>query len=207
MDETKFLATRSTLLSKMKDLDDQESWLDFYDIYWKLIYNVAPKAGLSDADAQDVVQETILTVVRKIKEFDYDRNKGSFKGWLKVVTRSRITDHWRKQGRRADKPNRHINEDAANDPIETIPDPSGFELERIWEQEWQSNLHSMAIDHVRLKISAQQFQIFDCYVLKEWSVEDIKRKLGFSTGQIYMAKYRVGKLLKQELEILLEEEH
>ena len=207
MDETKFLATRSTLLSRIKDDDDQEGWVDFFNIYWKLIYNVARKAGLSDADAQDVVQETILTVNRKIKEFDYDRNKGSFKGWLKVITRSRITDHWRKQSRRADKPNRRINEDDRSGPDEMIPDPSGFELERIWEQEWQSNLHSMAIDRVRQKISAQQFQIFDCYVLKDWSVEDIKRKLGFSSGQVYMAKYRVGKLLKKELEILLEEEH
>ena len=177
MDKTDFLATRSTLLNRMKNDGDQEGWVDFFNTYWKLIYSVAKKVGLSDADAQDVVQETILTVHRKIKEFDYDRNKGSFKGWLKVITRSRITDHWRKQGRRPDKPNKHINEDAGSRPDETIPDPSGFELERIWEQEWQSNLHSMAIDRVRQKISAQQFQIFDCYVLKEWSVENIKRKL------------------------------
>ncbi len=207
MDETKFLATRSTLLSRIKDDGEEEGWVDFFNIYWKLIYNVARKAGLSDADAQDVVQETILTVKRKIKDFDYDRNKGSFKGWLKVITRSRITDHWRKQSRRIDKPNKHVNEDDQVNSDESIPDPRGFELERIWEQEWQDNLHSMAIDRVRQKISAQQFQIFDCYVLKEWSVDEIKNKLGFSAGQAYMAKYRVGKLLKEELEILLEEEN
>ena len=62
-------------------------------------------------------------------------------------------------------------------------------------------------DRVRQKVNAKQFQIFDCYVLKEWSVDDMKKKLGFSSGQIYMAKYRVGKLFKHELEQLLEEEN
>ncbi len=206
MDKTDFLATRSTLLNRMKNDGDQEGWVDFFNTYWKLIYSVAKKVGLSDADAQDVVQETILTVHRKIKEFDYDRNKGSFKGWLKVITRSRINDHFRKQSRRPDKPNQHINDEDKSGPDETIPDPDGFELERIWDQEWQSHRASIALERVKQQVSPKQFQIFDCYVLKEWSVEDIKRKLDYSSGQIYMAKYRVGKLLKQELEILLEEE-
>ena len=89
--------------------------------------------------------------------------------------------------------------------VESIADSRGFELERIWEQEWQENIHAIALDRVRQKVSAKQFQIFDCYVLKEWSVDDMKKKLGFSSGQIYMAKYRVGKLFKHELERLMEE--
>ena len=100
----------------------------------------------------------------------------------------------------------HINDDDTSGLDETIPVPSGFELERIWDQEWQSHRTSIALERVKQQISPKQFQIFDCYVLKEWSVEDIKRKLDYSSGQIYMAKYRVGKLLKQELEKLLEEE-
>ena len=89
---------------------------------------------------------------------------------------------------------------------ESLPDPEGFELEKIWEQEWLSNIHSIALDRVKQQVSPQQFQIFDCYVLKEWSVEEIKKKLNFSSGQIYMAKHRVGKLFKQELQLLMEEE-
>ena len=206
MDETKFLATRSSLLGRMKNEEDQQSWLEFYNTYWKLIYNVARKSGLKDPDAQDVVQETVLTVLRKIKEFEYNRDKGSFKGWLKVVTRSRIMDHWRKCSRQPEKNTNQGTESETSGLDESIPDPEGFELEKIWEQEWLSNIHSIALDRVKQQVSAQQFQIFDCYVLKEWSVEEIKSKLHFSSGQIYMAKHRVGKLFKQELQLLIEEE-
>jgi RNA polymerase sigma-70 factor (ECF subfamily) len=206
MDETKFLATRSSLLDRMKNEEDQQSWLEFYNTYWKLIYNAARKSGLKDPDAQDVVQETVLTVLRKIKEFEYNRDKGSFKGWLKVITRSRIMDHWRKCSRQPGKNTNQGTEREASDLDESIPDPGGFELEKIWEQEWRSNIHSIALDRVKQQVSAQQFQIFDCYVLKEWSVGEIKSKLHFSSGQIYMAKHRVGKLFKQELQLLMEEE-
>ena len=206
MDETKFLATRSSLLGRMKNEEDQQSWLEFYNTYWKLIYNVARKSGLKDADAQDVVQETVLTVLRKIKEFEYNRDKGSFNGWLKVITRSRIMDHWRKSSRQPEKNTNQGTESETSGLDESLPDPEGFELEKIWEQEWLSNIHSIALDRVKQQVSAQQFQIFDCYVLKEWSVKEIKSKLHFSSGQIYMAKHRVGKLFKQELQLLMEEE-
>ena len=159
-----------------------------------------------DADAQDVVQETVLTVLRKIKEFEYNRDKGSFKGWLKVITRSRIMDHWRKSSRQPEKNTNQGTERETSGLDESLPDPEGFELEKIWEQEWLSNIHSIALDRVKQQVSPQQFQIFDCYVLKEWSVEEIKKKLNFSSGQIYMAKHRVGKLFKQELQLLMEEE-
>jgi DNA-directed RNA polymerase specialized sigma24 family protein len=67
-----FLPTRRSLLSRLRNLEDNASWQDFFETYWKLIYSAATKAGLSDADAQDVVQETVLTVTRRIGEFRYD---------------------------------------------------------------------------------------------------------------------------------------
>ena len=44
------IPTRESLLSRLKNWDDQESWRDFFDTYWRLIFNLARKAGLSDAD-------------------------------------------------------------------------------------------------------------------------------------------------------------
>jgi RNA polymerase sigma-70 factor (ECF subfamily) len=54
------------LLVRLKDWGDQKSWQDFFDTYWRLIHSVAIKAGLSEAEAQDVVQETVLTVAKKL---------------------------------------------------------------------------------------------------------------------------------------------
>ena len=62
-----FLATRQSLLSRLKDWDDHESWRDFFDTYWRLIYGTAIKSGLADVEAQDVVQETVISVCRNIE--------------------------------------------------------------------------------------------------------------------------------------------
>src|SRR2546426_1573632 len=71
-------------------------WKDFFDTYWKLVYGVAIKSGLNDAEAQDVVQETVLSVAKKMHQFKYDPAAGSFKNWLLLITRRRIADHLRK---------------------------------------------------------------------------------------------------------------
>jgi RNA polymerase sigma-70 factor (ECF subfamily) len=91
------IATRHSLLARLKDWGDQASWQDFFDTYWQLIYNVAIKAGLTDAEAQEVVQETVIAVARKIPEFKTDPAHGSFSAWLMHLTRWRIADQFRKR--------------------------------------------------------------------------------------------------------------
>src|SRR5580765_7675735 len=90
-----FIPTRLSLLSRLKEWDDQESWRVFFNTYWKLIYNAAIRAGLSDAEAQDVVQETIIAVSKNI--LVYDAAKGSFKNFLMQQTRWRIVGQLRKR--------------------------------------------------------------------------------------------------------------
>src|SRR5687767_6840579 len=93
MGENEFIPTRRRLLSRLKNWDDQDSWRQFFDTYCRLIYRVAVKAGLTDAAAQDVVQESILSVAQRMPGFQYDPAVGSFKSWLMLVIRRRIADH------------------------------------------------------------------------------------------------------------------
>src|SRR5437588_12262628 len=86
------IPARRSLLSRLRDLGDEESWSDFFRSYWRLIYEVALKAGLSDAEAQEVVQETVISVAKQIPDFRYDPARGKFKGWLLQITRWRIAD-------------------------------------------------------------------------------------------------------------------
>ena len=88
------IPTRYTLLSRLQNWEDNESWRDFFDTYWRLIYTVAVKSGLTDTEAKEVVQETIICVARNIQKFKRDRKLGSFKGWLLQVTRRRIADQY-----------------------------------------------------------------------------------------------------------------
>ena len=99
MPANEFIPTRRSLLSRLKNWNDQASWQDFFDTYWKLIYSVARQSGLHDAEAQDVLQEVLLAVAKKMPAFKYDPAIGSFKSWLLLITRRRITDNMRKQAR------------------------------------------------------------------------------------------------------------
>ena len=91
------LPTRRSLIERLRDLDDQASWRQFFDMYWKLLYGAAIRAGLSDQEAEDVVQETVIGVARKMETFRYEPAVCSFKGWLVHVTRCRIADQFRRR--------------------------------------------------------------------------------------------------------------
>src|SRR5690349_17263653 len=91
------MITRATLLARLENLQDQASWQEFFDIYWRLIYGVAHQAGLTDVEAEDVVQETMISVAKHMPTFKYDPTIGSFKGWLLKLTRWRILDQLRKR--------------------------------------------------------------------------------------------------------------
>src|SRR5213078_3552165 len=81
-DSDQLLATRWTLIERLKNWDDQESWRQFFDTYWKLIYGVAIKSGLTHPEAQDVVQETVMSVCKNMQKFKADPAYSSFKAWL-----------------------------------------------------------------------------------------------------------------------------
>src|SRR5882762_345051 len=139
------IPTRRSLLIRLKNLDDQESWKDFFDTYAKLIYGVAIKAGLTDAEAKEVVQETVIGVCRNMGEFEYDRKKGTFKSWLLHSARWRITDQLRHRRPGATGFGRKRDNTARTATIERIPDPAGSELDAIWEAEWEGQILDAAI--------------------------------------------------------------
>jgi RNA polymerase sigma-70 factor (ECF subfamily) len=192
------IPTRRSLLSRLKDWDDQESWRDFFQTYWKLIYSAALKAGLTPAEAEEVVQETVITMTRRIKDLKYDPALGSFKGWLLHTTRWRIADQFRKR-----LPTGHHEQPADRTAtIERIPDPGGLDMDAIWDEEWQRNLLDAALDRVRRSVSPKQYQLFDLYVIKGWAVRKITDTVGASATQVYLAKHRVGALLKKAVKEL-----
>ena len=79
-DDDELIPTRQSLLSRLKDRQDNESWKVFFDTYWKLIYGAALRAGLREAEAQDAVQETVISVMNSMPDFKYNAEVGSFKG-------------------------------------------------------------------------------------------------------------------------------
>jgi RNA polymerase sigma factor (sigma-70 family) len=195
------LATRRSLVERLADWGDQLRWQEFFDTYSKLIYSAARQSGLAHAEAEEVVQETVITVAKNIEKLKYDPAIGSFKGWLLQITRWRIADQFRKRAPANAKRANYL-DDRATATIERVPDSRGVDLDAIWDTEWKENLFEAAIARVKRKVEPKQFQIFDCYVRKEWPAAKVAERLGVSVGQVYLARHRVGALLKKEARAL-----
>ncbi len=200
-----FIPTRESLLSRLKDWDDDEGWSEFFKIYRQLIFTTAIKSGLREDEAEEVVQETVISVAKTIKEFKYDPKKCRFKNWLGHLAQKRIADRFRKRSRELPLPETAPNETARTPAIERMADPGGVDLDAIWEEEWRQKLLDASIERVKTLVSAEQYQMFDFYVVKKMPAGKVARDLGTSTAQVYLAKHRVSRLLKKEVRRLDEE--
>jgi len=196
--EDEFIPTRATLINRLKNWQDQASWQDFFDTYWKLIYGLARKFGLNEEDAQDVVQDTMVCVAQQMPNFQYDPKIGSFKSWLRTLIRWRIADHVRKRGPAATVPLQPDPENGDDFALRELPDKNNQTMDQLYEQEWQKNLLDAAIAKVKRKIDPQKYQIFDCYVNKEWTPEKVAATFKISVDQVYLAKHRITEMIKSE---------
>lgn len=198
------LPTRRSLLSRLRDWQDQEGWREFFDTYWRLIYNVARKSGLGDLEAQEVVQTTFIYLSRRMPNFRYEPARGSFKSWLRVVTRSRISVYRRseKAGDALIREPVPVEAEAGESALDQLPDPAGDALDEVWQREWEENLLNTAFRRLRSKVSAQQLLIFRLATPGDLPLTQVAKKLGVSLAQVYLARHRVGKLFKAEVQRL-----
>jgi RNA polymerase sigma factor (sigma-70 family) len=196
------IPTRATLIQRLKDWQDQSSWQVFFDTYWKLIYDVARKGGLTGTEAQDAVQETMIHVARQMPTFKYNPIHGSFKSWLLNITRWRIIDQLRKRGpaRLAEAvPREQFDDDLTSvSPEEKVVDPATADLDAIWEAAWEKNLLDAAVAKIKRRLDPQKFQIFDFCVNKDWAPEKVAATFNVSVDQIYLVKHRVSEMIKEE---------
>lgn len=198
--------TRKSLIARLENWEDQRTWDEFYQTYWRLIYSVAVKAGLRQDEAFDCVQETILSIAKQSKKKLYDPEQGSFKTWLMNMTRWRINDQFRKRRKDTAMVMGDWENDRKTAVIDRVEDPAGDVLSRLWNMEWKKNVADAALSRVKAQVSPKQYQIFDCYVIKQWDARKVQEKLNVSMAQVYLAKHRVGTVLKRELAKLDDED-
>ena len=205
-DPDELIPTRWTLIEKLKNWDDQESWREFFDTYWKLIYGVAIKSGLTHPEAQDAVQETVMSVCRNMPNFKADPAFGSFKSWLLNLTRWRIIDQLRKRPRhiraREYLPSGSNHDPSATPTEERVPDPTGNALDAIWNDEWEKHLVYAALEKVKQQSSAKQYQIFFLQAIKQIPSAKVAETLGLKVDQVYLIKHRLSKLFEEAIKEL-----
>lgn len=204
--EAELLPTRWTLIDRLKKWDDHGSWREFFDIYWRLIHGTAMRAGCTEDEALEVVQETVISVAKEMKKesFRSHQDAGSFKGWLLRITQRRIVDQLRKRpprGRFVDSDPNATHETAA---IDKVADPKEDPAVDYWDHEWENHLLEAAIQRVKQLVKPVQFQVFQLLVIKKFSTAEVAKTLNMNAAQVYLAKHRVGLLVKREVKKLQE---
>ena len=109
---------------------------------------------------------------------------------------------YQKRQREAGQRDQFADQSDATHTLEQISDPAGFDLESIWDVEWEKNILSAALERVKRQVDAEQVQIFDLYCLEQWPAKKVANTLGVSVGGVYLAKHRIGRLLKKEIKRL-----
>jgi RNA polymerase sigma factor (sigma-70 family) len=191
--------TRASLLLRVRDLGDRLAWSDFVQLYAPLIHRYGLHCGLQDADAADLVQEVLRRVSRSMPQFDYDRSRGSFRGWLLTVTRNEI----RKMASRQPRPAIGSGDTQMRAVLEQQPDRS--EPDGEWDREYRWNLLLWAAERVKVEFREATWQAFWRTVIAGEAVEPVARELQLSVGAIYIARSRVTARIKQEIQATVDE--
>ena len=189
--------TPTTLLRAMRDMDNHGGWKEFHDKYARVIHDAARSQGLSETEAEDVVQETLLSVVRTMPDFDYNPARCSFKTWLLHLTRCRIADHFRRRPPVSFLRDVPIRDGPRTSTVNRIPDPSGSDLSAVWENEWRENLVALALERFKPQVSPIHFQIFYLLIVRQAAPRQVANALKVNLGLVYLVRHRLTPRFKR----------
>lgn len=188
--------TRSSLLVRIRDLQDQEAWREFVDLYGPVVYGFARQRGLQPADAGDLTQEILRAVAAAAGRLEYDPGKGQFRSWLYTVARNKLHDF-------AAARRRHCPGSGDTAVQARLDEQPARPEEALWDEEYQRQLFAWAAERVRRHFEDRTWQAFWQVAVEGKSPKAAAAALGTTLAAVYMAKSRVLAALKKEIQQLL----
>ncbi len=187
------LKTRVTLLTRLRDQEDQRAWAEFVELYAPIMYNFVSKRGLQKADVEDVVQNTLRAIAGAIQQFEYDSSKGTFRSWLFRVLRSKLADHFRKAARQEHGTGRST-------MIRVIEETPSEDEQADWETEYHRHVFKWAVKRVQPQVNEQTWKAFWMTAVEDKDPNEVAEMLVMERGAVYVAKSRVIARMKQAVE-------
>ncbi len=188
-------ATRPTLLVRLGNGNDAEAWAQFVRIYSPLVFGYLRRCGLQDADAADVMQEVLRTVLRSVGDFDRDRTNGCFRGWLIKVTKSRLRDHLSRNRRRV----QGSGDTQVGQQLAQIAVGENDQDDELWDVEYQRCVFRWAADQVRHEFREPTWQAFWQTRVENKDVRQVAEDLNMMIATVYVARGRVMARIKQKV--------
>jgi RNA polymerase sigma-70 factor (ECF subfamily) len=192
-DEVDSVTTTSpTLLDRLRRSSAGEAWERFVELYTPLLLAWCRRIGVTDTDAADLTQAVFLTLYQRLPDFQYDADR-SFRAWLKTI----LLNAWRNQVRQraSQRGDRAVTPD-------DIPDTDPrLELD---EAEYRAHLVRRAMALMRERFEPSTWRACWEFVVEERPADDVARELGLTPNAVYLAKARVLRQLRHELQWLLD---
>ena len=185
--------TRPSLLLRIRNREDRAAWEAFDSIYRPMLSRFARARGLDDADAEDVVQQCMSAIHGHIDGFDYDPDKGRFKGWLRTLVNNRIRNlaRDRREGR------------ADTKTLENVPD-AGDLPEDVFERLWMQEHLWHCLRQVREDVEETTFRAYELYVIEQRPIDAVCRELNLTANHVYTIKWRLTEKVSARMKELLE---
>lgn len=192
--------TRASLLVQLRDGTNQVAWREFMSLYSPVVYGFARRRGLQDADAADLMQDVMRSVSSAIGRLDYNRDQGTFRGWLFTITRNKVFSFLSARRTRPQA----SGDTATNRLLDTHPDAS--DGSEVWEAEYQRRLAALAMERVKGEFQDKTWRAFWLTAVEGQSAADVAGQIGLSAGAIYVARSRVLARLRAEVEAMQRQE-
>ncbi len=187
--------TPKSLLERLRSQQDESSWKRLFDLYTPLIRSWLHACGVAGADADDLLQEVLLVVLRELPGFVHNQQRGAFLRWLRAVAVHRLQGFRRsRQARRlvaaGDEPGRSLDE---------IADPAA-DPERLWDQQHDQHIVRRALELLEPDFTASTWHAFRRQVIDGEEPARVAAELGLSRNAVVLAKFRVLQRLRRELD-------
>ena len=180
----KYPTTSKTLLDKIAS-GDEISWDEFYQKYSPIVKALAKFKGLNAADADDVCQQVMMQFFKQSKSFKFDPNIAKFRTYFGLIVNSKICGYFRD------------NKETSTDDMEWVPVDA--ETETLFMNEWRKAVLKEAEQELKQRVAPETFQAYELYAVQNRPVKKVAEYLDCSENQVYQAKKRCFKMMKEIL--------
>ncbi len=187
------LPTSKSLLTKARDCSDQPAWRRLTELYEPLIERWARPHVAQRADAEDLVQEVMTTLVRELPKFDHNQRPGAFRAWLRTITVHRLRAYWEKRDTR---PTTMGGADL-RDALAQLTDPTSA-LSRSWDEEHDRHVIKSLLKSIQLEFQPATWRAFERQVQDGQTAGQVAVDLNLSVNAVLIAKSRVLKRLREK---------
>ena len=185
--------TRVTLLARLRqDPTDQAAWDVFVERYGRHIYRWCRQWRLQDADAEDVTQNILAKLARKLRHFAYDPSR-SFRGWLRTLAHHA----WRDFVGRPRRAQAAVGDNRVRELMQTLE--AREDLSQKLQEAFDHELLEAAQARVRLRVAAHTWEAFRLVALEGLPAAEVAAAVRMQVAMVYVAKSKVQKMLQEEI--------